>query len=133
MKTPRRRRSAAETQPAAVPARAGRISDSVTADALYRTVAQHHGIALDAARGRGFGSNALKADGRIFAALSNGRLLVKLPARRVEELIAAGLGKPFSTGPGRIKKEWVTLTPSSADEWMRVSEEARRYVLAQPR
>jgi hypothetical protein len=62
-------------------------------------VAQHHGIALDAARGRGFGSNALKADGRIFAALSNGRLLVKLPARRVEELIAAGLGKPFSTGP----------------------------------
>ena len=109
------------------------ISGSVTADALYRMVAQHHGMTLDAPRGRGFGSNALKADGRIFAALSNGRLLVKLPARRVEELIAAALGEPFSTGVGRIKKEWVTLTPSSADEWVRVSEEARRYVLAQSR
>ena len=128
MKTPRRRRSAADTEPAAIPERAG-----ITADALYRRVAQHHGITLDAARGHGFGSNALKAGGRIFAALSNGRLLVKLPARRVEELIAAGLGEPFSTGVGRIKKEWVTLTPSSADEWMRVSEEARRYVLAQSR
>jgi hypothetical protein len=90
------------------------ISGSVTADAHYRMVAQHHGITLDAARGRGFGSNALKADGRIFTALSNGRLLVKLPAQCVEELIAAGLGEPFSTGLGRIKKEWVTLTPSSA-------------------
>ena len=70
LKTPRRRRSAAETQPAAVPARAGMISGSVTADTLYRMVARHHGVTLDAARGRGFGSNALKADGRIFAALS---------------------------------------------------------------
>ena len=128
MKTPRRRRSAADTEPAPIPARAG-----ITADALYRMVAQHHGITLDAACGRGFGSNALKAGGRIFAALSNGRLLVKLPARRVEELIAARLGEPFSTGVGRIKKEWVTLRPSSAEEWVRVSEEARRYVPAQPR
>ena len=96
-------------------------------------VAQHHGLTLDAARARGFGSNALKADGRIFAALSHGRLLVKLPAQRVGELIVAGLGEPFSTGPGRVKKEWVTLAPSSAHEWVRVSEEARRYVLAQAR
>jgi hypothetical protein len=43
------------------------ISGSVTADALYRMVAQHHGMTLDAPRGRGFGSNALKAGARIFA------------------------------------------------------------------
>jgi len=58
---------------------------------------------------------------------------VKLPAQRVGELIVAGLGEPFSTGPGRVKKEWVTLAPSSADECVRLSEEARRYVLAQAR
>jgi hypothetical protein len=127
LKTPRRRRSAADTEPAAIPERPG-----ITADALYRRVAQHRGITLDAARGHGFGSNALKAGGSIFAALSNGRLLVKLPPRRVEELIAAGLGE-LSTGVGRIKREWVTLTPSSPDEWMRVSEEARCCVLAQSR
>ena len=58
--------------------------------------------------GRGFGSNALKVDGKIFASLSHGRLLVKLPAERVKALVEAKLGEPFSTGPGRVKKEWVT-------------------------
>ena len=101
-----------------------------SADDLYRIVAQHHGIALSAQRGRGFGSNALKADGKIFAALSNGRLLIKLPAGRIEALIEAKIGERFSTGPGRIKKEWVTVAPSSADEWLRLSDEARRHVLS---
>ncbi len=109
------------------------VSDPCSADALYRVVAQHHGVALGPARGRGFGSNALKVDGKIFAALSNGRLLLKLPAKRVEALVEARLGQRFSTGPGRIKKEWVTLAPSSADEWMGLSEEARRHVLSQAR
>jgi len=101
-----------------------------SADDLYRVVAQHHGIALSAQRGPGFGSNALKADGKIFAALSNGRLLIKLPAGRIEALIEAKIGERFSTGPGRIKKEWVTVAPSSADEWLRLSDEARRHVLS---
>jgi len=101
------------------------------AEELYRTLALRHGVAPGASRGRGFGSDALKAEGRIFAALSNGRLLVKLPAERVKALVEAGLGEPFSTGPGRVKKEWVTIAPSSADEWMRLSEEARAYVRSQ--
>jgi len=109
------------------------VSDPSTADALYRIVALHHGVALSPARGRGFGSNALKVDGKIFAALSSGRLLLKLPTKRVEALVEAGFGDRFSTGPGRIKKEWVTLALSSADEWVRLSEEARRYVVSQAR
>jgi hypothetical protein len=100
---------------------------------LYRTLALRHGVESGASRGRGFGANALKAEGRIFAALSNGRLLLKLPAGRVKALIEAGLGQPFSTGPGRVKREWVTIGPSSADEWMRLSEEARNYVRSQAR
>ena len=100
-------------------------------DALYRSLAERYGADPGASRGRGFGSNALKADGRIFAALSNGRLLLKLPAGRVKALIEDGLGQPFSTGPGRVKKEWVTIAPSSADDWMRLSEEARNYVRSQ--
>ena len=83
--------------------------------------------------GRGFGSDALKVDGKIFASLSHGRLLVKLPVERVKALVDAKLGEPFSTGPGRVKKEWVTLAPSSVEEWVRVSEEARRYVRSKAR
>ena len=95
---------------------------------LFRTLAEHHGVDLHAPRGRGFGSNALKVEGRIFASLSHGRLLIKLPAERVKALVEAKLGAPFSTGPGRVKKEWVTVAPSSLEEWVRLSEEARRYV-----
>lgn len=104
-----------------------------SAAALYRTLAERYGVASGAPRGRGFGSNALKTDGRIFAALSNGRLLIKLPVARVEALIEAGVGQPFSTGPGRVKKEWVTVGPSSADEWMSLSNEARNFVRSQAR
>ena len=110
------------------------MNDSRTpADALYRIVAQHHGAEPGALGGRGFGSNALKVDGKIFASLAAGRLLVKLPAGRVDELVQAKLGERFSTGPGRVKKEWVTVAPSSADAWIRLSEEARGYVLSQVR
>jgi hypothetical protein len=107
----------------------GMVSSRAPADALYLIVAEHHGVALGLPRGPGFGSNALKADGKIFAALSHGRLLLKLPAKRVEALVAAKLGERFSTGPGRIKKEWVTVAPSTAEEWVRLSDEARKYVL----
>jgi hypothetical protein len=101
-----------------------------SADELYRALAQHYGALSGSSGGRGFGSNALKADGKIFASLSHGRLLVKLPAERVKALVEAKLGEPFSTGPGRVKKEWVTIAPASAEEWARLSEEAGRYVLS---
>jgi hypothetical protein len=95
---------------------------------LYRTLALHHGVDPHAPHGQGFGSGALKVDGKIFASLSHGRLLIKLPVERVKALVEAKLGEPFSTGPGRVKKEWVTVAPTSIEEWRRLSEEARRYV-----
>jgi hypothetical protein len=101
-----------------------------SADELYGALAEHYGAPSSSSRGRGFGSNALKANGKIFASLSHGRLLIKLPAERVKALVEAKLGEPFSTGPGRVKKEWVTIAPASAKEWARLSEEARRYVLS---
>ncbi len=101
-----------------------------SAGELFRALAKHYGAPSSPSRGRGFGSNALKANGKIFASLSHGRLLIKLPAERVKALVEAKIGEPFSTGPGRVKKEWVTIAPASAEEWARLSEEARRYVLS---
>jgi hypothetical protein len=94
---------------------------------LYRLVAERLGVAPDAPGARGFGSSALKTNGKIFASLSKGRLLVKLPRDEAEALVAVGRAEPFSTG-GKAKKEWVTLGPSNEAEWVRLAEEARRYV-----
>jgi hypothetical protein len=58
---------------------------------------------------RMFGSTGLKTHGKTFAMLVNGRLVVKLPRERVEELLAAGAGDRFDPGHGRLMREWVSL------------------------
>src|SRR5258706_12650426 len=58
---------------------------------------------------RGFGSNALKVNKKIFAMLaSDDRFVVKLPRSRVDALVAGGFGEPFDPRRnGRAIKEWL--------------------------
>ena len=76
---------------------------------------------------RGFGADALKVGGKIFAALSNGKLLLKLPAARVAAMIADGSCEPFATG-GRPMKEWVLASPKRIADWAALAREARDFV-----
>jgi hypothetical protein len=69
----------------------------------------------EAGGGRGFGSNAIKINNRIFAMLAGGRLVVKLPRARVTELIETGHAQPFDGGKGAPMKEWVTLSGDEAE------------------
>jgi hypothetical protein len=84
--------------------------------------------------GKGFGSSALKVNGRIFAMLSaRSEFVVKLPRHRVDELIASGDGAPYDAGKGRPMKEWVVIPPGSGASWTSLAEEALSFVEALPR
>ena len=77
-----------------------------------------------------FGTSALKVDGKIFAFLSQGDLVVKLPRERVEELIASGTGKPYDARRGKVMKEWAAIEPQQNRRWARLADEAREFVSA---
>lgn len=77
--------------------------------------------------GKGFGSTALKFDGRIFAMLSSkGRFVVKLPRERVDELVGRGQGQYFEPGRGRLMKEWLAVSGQSIS-WLELAREAYRF------
>jgi TfoX/Sxy family transcriptional regulator of competence genes len=77
---------------------------------------------------RRFGSDALTVNGSIFAMLTRGELVVKLPAARVAELVANGGGVPFTAGKGRAMREWVVVTGDDPQEWRELACEALRFV-----
>lgn len=78
--------------------------------------------------GKMFGSQGLKVNGKVFAMLVKGKLVVKLPRARVDALVSAGQGEYFDPGHGRLMKEWVALKPRIRDEWSGLVEEAKKMV-----
>ena len=79
---------------------------------------------------RAFGSDALKVDNRIFAMLVRERLVVKLPRKRVDALVAQRDGQRFDSGHGRLMKEWLALDPGSEQDWEAIATEAMAFVAA---
>src|SRR5262249_40016988 len=78
--------------------------------------------------GRMFSSNSvLNVNGKIFAMLTKGNLVVKLPKARVDEMVSRGHGTHFDPGHGRLMKEWVVVGPGKLD-WIELAREAHRYV-----
>ena len=77
---------------------------------------------------RRFGSDALTVHGSIFAMLTRGELVVKLPAARVAELVASGNGLPFMAGKGRSMREWVVVAVDDPLQWHELAREALAFV-----
>ena len=87
-----------------------------------------------AGQSRMFGSNALTVHGKIVAFVDGeGGLVVKLPAARAAELVAAGVGTPIRVGRSPAK-EWVGVPAPEGDAdpqpWADLLAEAFDYVEA---
>jgi hypothetical protein len=80
-------------------------------------------------RGKIMHSIGLRAPSGSFVAFVRGgeRLVCKLPAGRVSELVQSGEGEPFTAGKARPMREWVELRPQDAPSCARYVEEALRF------
>jgi hypothetical protein len=71
--------------------------------------------------------SVLSVNGKIFAMLTRGKFVAKLPRQRVEEMVSAGKGEPFDPGHGRLMKEWISMSAGKA-EWVELAREACEFV-----
>jgi hypothetical protein len=108
------------------------LSEAPSADErfaeLVDRLSANAGVALAAGKA-GFGSGTLTVDGRIFAMVTRGCLVIKMPRARVAELIEGGEAIAFDAGKGRPMKEWVAFeTMPSRDRSLALSREALAFV-----
>jgi TfoX/Sxy family transcriptional regulator of competence genes len=97
--------------------------------ALVKVLREREGVTLGTPGKKGFGSSELKINEKIFAMLSGGRLVVKLPRARVDALVEAGLGQRFDPRrDGRLMKEWLTIEPAAEEQWLPLAQEALAFV-----
>jgi hypothetical protein len=80
--------------------------------------------------GGGFGRTALRFQNKIFVMLVRGRLVLKLPAERVDALIAGGDGVRFDANKGTSMREWFSLDPQSGCAWLPLTREALDFARA---
>ncbi len=74
-----------------------------------------------------FHNPGLTAEGSIFAMLVRDELVVKLPAERCAEIVAAGGARPFDRGQGKPLKEWVCIERPDAARWLALAREALAF------
>jgi hypothetical protein len=112
-----------------VPGAARRLEDVFDA-AVARLLAVHPGDE----RRRMLHAPGVATGGRSYGFATATDLTVKLPAGRVQELIADGRGLPCSPRPGRPMREWVQIPAPDEEACLAWLREARAFVTgtAQP-
>ncbi|MBI3563038.1 MAG: MmcQ/YjbR family DNA-binding protein [Gammaproteobacteria bacterium] len=89
-------------------------------------LSKNQGVSISG--GKGFGSSALKVNGKIFAMLSSrGDFVVKLSRTRVEELVASGKGEYFDPGHSRLMKQWIVVS-AEKESWIVFAKQACGFV-----
>ena len=72
-------------------------------------------------------ANAFCIGNKVFAMHVGDDLVLKLPTKRVAELIEAGVAGPHVVG-GRPMTEWANLRPAQEKKWLHLATESLEYV-----
>lgn len=91
---------------------------------LMSAVATVPGVTL----GKALHQPGLMVGGKLFAFLWRGDLVLKLPAARIDDLIAQHGAKRMRRGEGAEMREWVVLPAARQSEWPDLVREACRFV-----
>ena len=104
------------------------MSTDSSSEAAFEEVVDALLAEPDVDEGTGFGKMpGLRTGGKIFVMLVEGELVLKLPAERCAELVAAGGARPFEVGR-RAMREWVQIAWVDPAAWLELAREARVYV-----
>ncbi len=99
-------------------------------DSLFWEMAEPLLASGEAEEGTIMGFPCLRARGGAFLAMAEyrtGDFIVKVPAGRVDELVAEGTGLPFAPA-GRRFREWVQVPGRDIELWQGLLDEARAFV-----
>lgn len=91
---------------------------------LMSAVADRPGVTV----GRALSNLGLMTDGKLFAFLKDGGLVLKLPAERIDALIERLDAVRFERGQGTPMREWVVVPAAAADEWPALVRDACDFV-----
>jgi hypothetical protein len=101
---------------------------TLDADALFDEISRTFLRSANVTTAKMFGGSALKVKNKVFACFYKGKLVLKLPRERVDELVAAGGAVHFDSGTVRPAKEWVAIDPSRGKEWRALAKDAQKFV-----
>lgn len=94
-------------------------------ESIIENMTAHEGVAAN----QMFGMPCLKINGKAFAGLHKGQVMVfKLTDMAHKEALSLPGAALFDPGMGRPMKEWVTVPVEYKDKWQHFAEEAKEYV-----
>ncbi len=105
------------------------IDETTAREELFWDLANEMYTDPAVAEGTMMGFPCLRVNGQFFASLDKNtkNMIVKLPAARVEELVASGHGLPFAPS-GRVFREWTALPVPDEETWRAFLHEAKEFV-----
>jgi len=73
-----------------------------------------------------YSRNSLWVGRKMFAFSSKDSLILKLPEKRVDELVSSGEGTRYDPGRGKIQREWLAVKPTRSTS-LRLAREAMKF------